>query len=82
MAQSLRGSVRQKRTRGEGAEEEEGVGIKSESYPRSPIYTAGRWSWVWWECSTTPTVSAEDRHMVARCGVVVPVTVPLGQLWE
>jgi hypothetical protein len=23
-------------------------GVKSESYPRSPIYTAGRWSWVRW----------------------------------
>jgi hypothetical protein len=30
------------------------------------------------KCSTTPTVSAEGRHMAARSGAAVTVTVPLG----
>jgi hypothetical protein len=30
------------------------------------------------KCSTTPTVSAGGRHVVARSGAAVPVTVPLG----
>jgi hypothetical protein len=30
------------------------------------------------ECSTTPTISAGGRHMAARSGAAVTVTVPLG----
>jgi hypothetical protein len=30
------------------------------------------------KCSTTPTVSAGVRHVAARSGAAVPVTVPLG----
>jgi hypothetical protein len=30
------------------------------------------------KCSTTPTVSAEGRHVAARSGAVITVTVPLG----
>jgi hypothetical protein len=30
------------------------------------------------KCSTTQTVSAGGRHLAARSGAVVPVTVPLG----
>jgi hypothetical protein len=30
------------------------------------------------ECSTTPTVSAEGRHLATRSGAAVPVTEPLG----
>jgi hypothetical protein len=40
--------VRQRRVRGEGTEEEEGVGVKNESYPRSPIYIARLRSWERW----------------------------------
>jgi hypothetical protein len=30
------------------------------------------------KCSTTPTISAGSRHVAARSGAAVPVTVPLG----
>jgi hypothetical protein len=40
--------VRRRRAQGEGAEEEERVGVKSETYPRSLIYTTGLRSWVRW----------------------------------
>jgi hypothetical protein len=34
--------------------------------------------WGSWKCSTTLTVSAVSRHVVARHGAAVRITVPLG----
>jgi hypothetical protein len=72
--------VRQRRVRGEGAEEEEGVGVKNESYPRSPIYIARLVGTV--VVLHYPDHFCEHRHVVAHRGAAVLVTVPLGQLWQ
>jgi hypothetical protein len=54
-------------------------GVKRRSLPSPPyLYIAGKGRGDRGKCSTTPTVSAVSRHVAARSGAAVLVTVPLG----
>jgi hypothetical protein len=51
---------------------------KKEKFTPAILFIYRRVRVVGWQCSTTPTVSAVIRHVAARSGVAIPVTVPLG----
>jgi hypothetical protein len=54
-------------------------GKKEKFTPRRPIYISpGKGRGDRGKCSTAPTVSAGNRHVAARSGAAVPITVPLG----
>jgi hypothetical protein len=55
-----------------------GGGKKSKLSPPPYIYRRGQGRGDRGECSTTLTVSAGSRHVAARSGAAVTVTVPLG----
>jgi hypothetical protein len=55
-----------------------GGGKKSKFTPTPYLYRRGQDRGGRGECSTTPTVSARDRHVAARSGAAVHVTMPLG----
>jgi hypothetical protein len=60
-------------------EEDEDCGAKKSKFTPTPVFIPwGQGRGGRGECSTTTTVSAVSRHVVARSGAAVPVTVPLG----
>jgi hypothetical protein len=63
----------------EGLRKKTMVWGKKEKFTPAALFIYGRVGVVGgWKCSTTPTVSAVNRHMAARSGAAVTVTVPLG----
>jgi hypothetical protein len=73
--------VRRRRARGEGAEEEEGVGVKRKELPPLPYLYHGAAVVGAVVVLHYPDRYCDHRHVVAPRGAAVPVTVPLGQLW-
>jgi hypothetical protein len=74
--------LRWRRARGEGAEEEERVRVKRGELPPLP-YLYHRVAVVGTVVVLHyPNRYCEHRHVVAHRGAAVPVTVPLGQLWQ
>jgi hypothetical protein len=73
--------LRRRRPRGEEAEEED-VGVKRENYPPLPYLYYGAVDVGTVVVLHYPDRFGRHRHMVARRGAAVLVTVPLGQLWQ
>jgi hypothetical protein len=74
--------VRRRRARGEGVEEEERVGVKSQKLPLLPYLYRGDAVVGMVVVLHYPVRFCEYHHVVARRGAAVLVTVPLGQLWQ
>jgi hypothetical protein len=74
---SLGPAVKRKRQRCGGRRRHCG-GKKSKFTPPPYLYQRGQGRGGRGECSTTPTVPAEGRHMAAQSGAAVIVTVPPG----
>jgi hypothetical protein len=74
---SLGPTVKRKRQRCGGRRRLCG-GKKSKFTPTPVFISRGQGRGGRGECSTTTTVSAVSRHVAARSGAAVPITVPLG----
>jgi hypothetical protein len=57
-------------------------GVKRKTYPAPLLIPEEQGSWAWRQCSTTATVTDRGSHEWACRGAAVPVTMPLGQLWQ
>jgi hypothetical protein len=74
--------VRRRIARGGGAEEEERVGVKRGELPPLPYLYRGAAVVGMVVVLHYPDRFYKHRHVVARRGAAVPITVPLRQLWQ